>query len=196
MQCAARLGADAVGFVCVPGSKRQVSLAQAAKLRSELPPMIASVLLLSNPTEALAREAVEVVRPDYVQFHGAESAEFCAAIGHPYFKAVSVGALEDVLAAAENYPAAAALLLDSHGADGMGGTGHSFDWTQIPRDLSVPLILAGGLNPENVGRAVRMAPLYAVDVSSGIEEAPGIKDPRKMRAFVRAVQAADARRAR
>lgn len=189
---AARLGADAIGLVCVPGSKRELSPEQAAELRAHVPPFVATVLLLSNPDEAFARHAIEIVRPDFVQFHGNETGHFCAAFGRPYFKGIAVTSEEDVLTAARQFPSAAALLLDSHGADGMGGTGKPFDWSRIPRHVSNALILAGGLTAANVGRAVRMAAPYAVDVSSGIESGPGRKDFDKMKAFVEAVRQADA----
>lgn len=192
VEAAARLGADAIGLVCVPGSKRELSAAQAADLRSRVPPFIATVLLLSNADEAFARQAIEQVRPDFVQFHGRETGPFCASMGRPFFKGVAVSSERDVIEAATRFPAAAALLLDSHGADGLGGTGKAFDWAQIPQNLDIAVILAGGLTPENVGRAVRMAAPYAVDVSSGIESEPGRKDFEKMKAFVEAVRQADA----
>jgi len=189
---AARLGADAIGLVCVPGSKRELSPSQAAELRAHVPPFVATVLLLSNPDEAFARAAIEMVRPDFVQFHGSETGHFCASFGRPYFKGVPVSNPQDVLNAARQFPSAAALLLDSHGGDGMGGTGQAFDWGHIPRNVSTALILAGGLTAANVGSAVRMASPYAVDVSSGIESEPGRKDFEKMKAFVEAVRLADA----
>jgi phosphoribosylanthranilate isomerase len=173
---AARLGADAIGLVCVPGSRRELTPAQAAALRHHVPPLVATVLLLSNADEAFARDAIAQVRPDYVQFHGSESGPFCAALGRPYFKAVAISSGQDVIDAARNFPTAAALLLDRH--------------------LGTALILAGGLTPENVGQAVRMADPYAVDVSSGIESAPGRKDFEKMKAFVEAVRLADAQKPR
>lgn len=196
LRAAVALGVDAVGFVCVPGSRRFVAAEDAAHLRETLPPFVTSVLLLSNADEAAAREAIARVRPDLVQFHGSETPEFCEQFERPYLKSVAVRTPADVLAAAARYRSARGLLLDSHGADGMGGTGQAFDWTQIPADRDVPLILAGGLHPGNVGQAVRMAVPYAVDVSSGIESAPGRKDPEKMRAFVQAVRLADAERTR
>ena len=188
---AVRMGADAIGFVCVPGSKRELRPAQAAELRARVPNFVASVLLLSNASEEEARAAIEIVQPDYVQFHGLETGFFCASFGRPYFKGVSVNSADDIRLAAREFPSAAALLLDSHGADGMGGTGKTFDWTQIARDVEMPLILAGGLRPDNVGEAVRIASPFAVDVSSGIESAPGRKDFSKMKAFVEAVRQAD-----
>lgn len=193
---AIRMGADAIGLVCVPGSKRELSFAQAAELRDHVPAFVAAVLLLSNADEEQARSAIELIQPNFVQFHGKETAEFCASFGRPYFKGVSVSSEDDIREACRRYPSATALLLDSHGADGMGGTGKTFDWSWIPRQTEVPLIIAGGLTRENVGQAVRMAFPYAVDVSSGIETVPGRKDPDKMRAFVEAVRLADVERTR
>ncbi|HKY93330.1 MAG TPA: phosphoribosylanthranilate isomerase [Nevskiaceae bacterium] len=191
LAAAVRLGVDAVGFVCVPGSKRYVTPETAAVLRRQVPPFVSTVLLLSNATESAARYAVATVNPDFVQFHGRESAAFCDGLGKPYLKAVGVGSRADIEAAAEAFPKATALLLDSHRDDGMGGTGQAFDWSIVPRDVGWALVLAGGLSPANAGLAVRMAAPYALDVSSGIEATPGRKDPEKMRAFVEAVRVAD-----
>jgi phosphoribosylanthranilate isomerase len=190
---AVRLGADAIGLVCVPGSKRELSLAQAAQLRASVPGYVATVLLLSNADGVVARAAIDAVQPDFVQFHGSEPAAFCDRFARPYFKSVAVNDAQDIRRAAQDYPQAAALLLDSHGDDGMGGTGQRFDWTQAMQDVGKALILAGGLKPDNVGEAVRMLTPYAVDVSSGIESAPGRKDFAKMKAFVEAVRLADSR---
>lgn len=189
---AARIGADAIGLVCVPGSKRELSAAQAAELRAVVPQFVATVLLLSNADEEHARAAIEMVRPDFVQFHGDETGFFCASFGRPYFKAVAMKSAEDVRLAARQYPSAAALILDSHDTDGMGGTGKTVDWKRIPQDSGKPLVVAGGLTPGNVGQAVRMINPYAVDVSTGIETSPGRKNFEKMKAFVEAVRLADA----
>ena len=189
---AARLGADAIGLVCVPGSKRELTAAQAADLRAFVPNFMATVLLLSDADEDRARATIEMVRPDFVQFHGSETGFFCASFGRPYFKAVSIATADDVREAARLYPSAAALILDSHRPGGLGGTGQTFDWTQIPKDSGKPLIIAGGLTAANVGQAVRMVAPYAVDVSSGIETSPGRKNFEKMKGFVEAVRQADA----
>lgn len=191
LAAAVRLGVDAVGFVCVPGSKRYVTPGAAATLRREVPPFVSTVLLLSDASEAEARDAIALVAPDFVQLHGRESPELCDRLGRPFIKGVSVGSRADVEAAVRDYPRAAALLLDSHRAGGLGGTGQVFDWAAVPRGMPLPVILAGGLTPANVGEAVRMAVPHALDVSSGIEAAPGRKDPEKMRAFVEAVRVAD-----
>ena len=191
IELAVSLGVDAVGLVCVPGSKRELSAAQASALRQQVPPMVSVVLLLANASEADARAAISQVRPDLVQFHGNESPEFCDALGQPYLRAVPVQAAGDVQTAAAKYPSARGLLLDAHVPGGMGGTGARFDWSFIPAKAAPPLILAGGLDPDNVGEAVRMSALYGVDVSSGIESGPGLKDAGRMRAFIDAVRQAD-----
>lgn len=191
---AVELGVDALGFVCVLRSRRNILPRHAALIRRSLPPLVSTVLLVSNADEVSVREAVAALEPDVIQFHGNESREFCEAFGRRYFRAVGVRSADDVRSAAAEYPTASALLLDSHGADGMGGTGQVFDWSAIPQDVEVPLILAGGLTPANVGQAVRMATPYAVDVSSGIETGPGRKDPLMMLAFVEAVRLADVQR--
>lgn len=191
---AVQLGVDALGFVCVSGSRRNIRPLDAAAIRRSLPPMVSAVLLVSNADEATVREAAAAIEPDYIQFHGGESRAFCEAFGWRYWRAVSVCSAADARAAALEFPSADALLFDSHSSDGLGGTGRTFDWSTIPPDLDRPLILAGGLNPANVGQAVRMAAPYAVDVSSGIETSPGRKDPEKMLAFVEAVRAADAQK--
>lgn len=192
LDAAVALGVDAVGLICVPDSKRFLTPAAAATLRRRVPPFVDAVLLLSNADAAWADAAIEAVEPDLVQFHGSESAAFCAGFGRRYLKSVAVRSAEDVRAAVRAHPHATGLLLDSHAPGGLGGTGLAFDWSQIPTDVALPLILAGGLNPENVGRAVRMCAPFAVDVSSGIESAPGRKDFQKMQAFVEAVRTADA----
>lgn len=192
LDLAVMLGVDAVGLICVPQSKRFLTPEAAAALRRRVPPLVSTVLLLANADETWAREAVETVRPDLIQFHGEESPAFCARFGVAYLKSVAVRSAQDVLRADHDYVDAAALLLDTPAADGLGGTGRAFDWSQIPAGVQHRLILAGGLKPENVTQAVRMAVPFAVDVSSGIEAAPGRKDPDKMRAFVEAVRLADA----
>jgi phosphoribosylanthranilate isomerase len=191
-QRAVALGVDALGFVCVPASRRNIPPPDAANIRRRLPPLVSVVLLVSNADEAFVREAVAAIDPDYIQFHGREPAAFCASFGRRYWKALNPDSAAGLHAATLEFSSASAVLLDSHGGDGMGGTGQAFDWSLIPADIAKPLILAGGLNPANVGQAVRMVAPYAVDVSSGIESAPGRKDPEKMRAFVQAVRQADA----
>jgi phosphoribosylanthranilate isomerase len=141
---------------------------------------------------ATVREVIDTVRPTILQFHGAEDDVFCASLGLPYLKAVAMGgegARADDLA--QRYPRATGFLFDSHAAGQAGGSGHAFDWSRIPRDCPRPWLLAGGLHPENVFDAIRATGCWGVDVSSGIESAPGLKDPAKMRQFVEEVRRAD-----
>lgn len=184
------LGVDAIGFVFVAASARSVTAAVAAKISLALPPLVQRVALFQNASEAQIRETVAVVQPQLLQFHGTESAADCERYGLPYLKAVSLREPDDLSRAARTYSGAAALLLDSHG-DGQGGSGRRFDWSLAATPVSIPLILAGGLSAENVGEGIRSLHPYAVDVSSGIESAPGLKDLGKMRAFVAAVRRAD-----
>jgi phosphoribosylanthranilate isomerase len=188
---AAQLGADAIGVVLTARSKRQVSLAQAKTIVDAMPPFVTTVALCMDDEADLVRAVIETVRPSLLQFHGAESDDWCAQFDHPYLKAIAMGEGASALPQLRAYPRAAGLLLDGHGLGEPGGSGKSFDWSLMPRDVRQPLILAGGLTPANVAEAIRIARPWAVDVASGIESSPGIKDPTKMRDFVAAVRSAD-----
>jgi phosphoribosylanthranilate isomerase len=191
-QAAVALGVDALGFVLVPGSPRWIEPQAANGILRGLPPLVSVVALLQDAAAAQVQAAIDALRPDLLQFHGAETPEFCASFGLPYLKAVAMRGLKQPLAQlALDYAGAAALLLDGHAAGEQGGQGRSFDWAGVTAGLGKPLILAGGLNPDNVAEAIRTVRPYAVDVSSGIEAKPGIKDSGKMAAFVRQVRAAD-----
>lgn len=187
---AARLGADAIGVVFTARSKRRVSLEQAAAIVHALPPFVSVVALFMDDDAALVREAIDAVRPDLLQFHGEERDDWCAQFGLRYLKAIAMGEGAAALARLREYPGAAGLLLDGHGLGEAGGSGKAFDWSLMPRNLAQPLILAGGLTAGNVGEAIRVARPWAVDVASGVESAPGIKDPRKLADFIHAVRAA------
>ncbi|MGH8506492.1 MAG: phosphoribosylanthranilate isomerase [Stenotrophobium sp.] len=187
---AVALGVDAVGFVLVPRSPRGIGADAAALIRAALPPLVSVVALFSNAGADFVAQAVAALKPDLLQFHGEEDAGFCGRFALPYMKAVTMGGQVSLAQQAARYPAAAALLLDSHAPGGMGGSGQRFDWGRI-EPVAQPLVLAGGLNADNVGDGIRRIRPYAVDVSSGIELRPGIKCPEKMRAFVQAVRTAD-----
>jgi phosphoribosylanthranilate isomerase len=193
VRLACALGVDAVGFVFAERSKRRVSPAQAADLRAALDPFVAAVALFMDNDAATVREAVDAVRPTVLQFHGDENDDFCAGFGLPYLKAVAMGGDAQVsgVALAARFPHAAGFLFDSHAAGQAGGSGHAFDWSRIPRDCPRPWLLAGGLHPDNVFDAIRATHCWGVDVSSGIESAPGEKDAAKMRRFVEEVRRAD-----
>ena len=184
---AARLGADAIGLVFHPPSPRFVDLETARRIVAALPPFIAVVSLFVNAEPAAVKLAIDRVPPYLLQFHGDEEPDYCVSFGLPYLKAVPMGAGADVLDYERRFATAAGLLLDSHGGHQMGGTGHGFDWTRIPAERHKPLILAGGLHPGNVAAAIRQVRPYAVDVSSGVETAKGIKDAELMRTFLRGV---------
>jgi len=185
---AAELGVDAIGVVLTAHSKRQVSIAQARSIVEAMPPFVTTVALCMNDEANFVQEVVDVVRPSMLQFHGDESDEWCAQFGQPYLKAIAMGAGAAALYQLSDHPHAAALLLDGHGLGEAGGSGKSFDWSLMPRHLTQPLILAGGLTAANVATAIGIARPWAVDVSSGVESAPGIKDPAKMRSFIAAVR--------
>lgn len=190
-QAAARLGVDAIGLVFAAGSPRFIRLDEAAMIRRRLPPFMQAVALFRNPDPELVKQVMTAVQPDMLQFHGEESAAFCESFGLPYLRAVPMKIAQDLRAWTQDFASAAALLLDGHEAGQAGGQGRAFNWTAVPA-AGKPLVLAGGLTPDNVGEAIKRVRPYAVDVSSGIESAPGIKDPEKMQRFVDEVRRADA----
>lgn len=183
VQAAVQAGADALGFVFAPGSRRVLDAEKAAELVHGVPAFVARVgLFMDQDPEDVAR-ILDRVPLSLLQFHGREEPGFCRRFGLPYVKALGMGSAQSLQQAERVFDDAAALLLDSHVAGETGGTGRTFDWAEIPA-LGLPLILAGGLTPENVRRAVRQVRPWAVDVSSGVEDAPGIKNAEKMRMFI------------
>jgi phosphoribosylanthranilate isomerase len=191
VRLACDLGVDAVGLIFAARSPRRLDPSQARALRSQLPPFVAVVALFMDNAIAEIQTIVQIVKPTLLQFHGEETPQDCAGFGLPYLKAVPMGAAADTFDYAARYTQAAGFVLDSHAAGEAGGSGRRFDWGTIPRDFTRPLLLAGGLTPDNVYDAVRTVRPYAVDVSSGIESAPGIKDAQRMRRFVAQVRRAD-----
>lgn len=190
-QAAARLGAHAVGFVFYAPSPRHVETAAAAELVRALPPFVTAVGLFVNPAVGYVASVLEQVPLNLLQFHGDEPPGFCTQFGLPYIKALRVRAGLDLLQYAQVYGAARGLLLDAFVQGTRGGTGATFDWSLIPRQLPLPVILSGGLTPENVFDAIRGVAPWAVDVSSGVEAGPGVKDPRKIASFIKEVRRAD-----
>ncbi|MBN8736320.1 MAG: phosphoribosylanthranilate isomerase [Xanthomonadales bacterium] len=189
---ACELGADAIGMVMTPTSPRCVSIDQARAIRDALPAFVDAVVLSHGlPADQVGR-IIGTVRPDLVQFHGLEDAAFCELFGVRYLKALGMAGNVDVRAIAAEHVHAAGFVLDGHPPGQQGGQGKTFDWSRIPRDLDRPIILAGGLNPGNVGDAIRAVRPWAVDLASGVESSPGVKDAAKLRAFFAAVHAADA----
>lgn len=188
------LGIDAIGLVFTRSSQRFVGISQARVIRNELPAFVTAVALFMDDEPGWIEEVVASVQPDLLQFHGAETDGFASSFARPYIKAVPMGSIADVARYASAYPNAAGILLDSHARGARGGSGAVFDWTRIPPGTGRQFILAGGLTAANVAQAIATVRPYAVDVSSGIESAPGIKDAAKMRAFAAEVRRADAAR--
>lgn len=185
---AAYAGADAIGLVFAPQSPRRVTLAQAMGIARALPPFVSTVALFVNAETAEVEAVREGLRPDLLQFHGDETPEYCASFGVPYIKAVRVRPGLDLLQFEAAYGMARGLLLDAYHPQRHGGTGERFDWNLIPEGLSKPVILAGGLTPDNVAQAVRQVRPWAVDVSSGVEASPGIKDAAAIGRFIQEVR--------
>ncbi len=181
-------GADALGLVFYEKSPRHVSLQQAAQLARAIPPFVTMVGLFVNPAVEYVREILAQIPLDMLQFHGEEEPEFCAQFGKPYLKAIRVRNGVDLIQCAARYSAARGLLLDAFIEGVQGGTGESFDWTLIPQGLPLPVILSGGLHAGNVAAAITQVRPYAVDVSSGVEAAKGIKDAAKIAAFINEVK--------
>jgi phosphoribosylanthranilate isomerase len=185
-------GADAVGFVLYERSPRHVTLDRAAALADRLPPFVTPVCLLVNAEPEFARQVTAVLPQALLQFHGDETPAQCDAAGRPYLRAARMAPGFDLLDFATQYPNAAGLLLDAH-VEGYGGGGKVFDWSLIPAGVPRPVVLSGGLNPANVIDGVLGVRPWAVDVSSGVESAKGIKDAALVRRFCEAVREADAR---
>lgn len=191
LDAALAAGADAVGFVFYPPSPRSLTPLRAAELARRVPPFVSRVGLFVNEDEDTVAATMEVVPLELLQFHGDEEAAYCEEFGKPYIKAARVKPGLDLVEYARAFPSAQALLLDAY-VEGYGGAGQTFDWSLIPKELPLPMILSGGLHQGNVTEAVRRLRPWAVDVSSGVEAAKGIKDAAKIAAFVAAVKNADA----
>lgn len=187
---AAHCGADAIGLVFYPQSSRLVDPASAARIVEALPPFVTTVGLFLDASETEVRDIIGQVRLDLLQFHGDEDADFCQSFGQAFIKAVPMRIGADVEHYAEQFTAAKALLLDSHGGGVIGGSGKRFDWNKIPTHLDKPIVLAGGLNVDNIVQAVQQVQPYAVDVSSGVEASKGIKDHDLMQQFIRQIRQA------
>jgi phosphoribosylanthranilate isomerase len=180
---AAHLGAHALGFVFYEKSPRRIQPAAARNIIRRLPPFVTAVGLFVNADESFVRSVLAEVPLQLLQFHGDETATECERFGMPYLRAVRMRRETNLLQYAQQFAAAQGLLLDAHVEGIPGGTGQRFDWQWIPGNLSVPIVLSGGLNPDNVAEAVRQVKPWAVDVSSGVELSKGLKDHAKMKAF-------------
>lgn len=191
VDAAVAAGADAVGFVFYAKSPRAVTVARAAELARRLPPFVTPVGLFVNAASAEITAACAAIPTLLLQFHGDESPADCEAPGRPYLRAARMVPGLDLLDFALRYRSACGLLLDAH-VEGYGGGGKVFDWSLVPRSAPLPLVLSGGLNPANVADGVRQLRPWAVDVSSGVESAKGIKDADAIHRFCAAVRDADA----
>lgn len=186
---AVALDVDCIGFVFAARSARRLAPGAARCLRDAVPARVRVVALTMDNSADEVDAIVATVRPDILQFHGAEDDAFCAQFGLPYWKAIAMGGdPAAALRSLDAWPNASAFLFDGHAAGEPGGSGARFDWTALPATLDRPFWLAGGLDAGNVARALATAAPYGLDVSSGIEAAPGVKDPTRMRAFVDAVR--------
>ena len=191
-RAAAGAGADAIGLMFYEPSPRYVTRADARAVCAALPPLVSVVGVFVNPRPREIEAAMEGLPVDLLQFHGEEPPELCAGTGKPYVKAVRVRSRDDIVAAAARYTDARALLLDAHHDALWGGTGSRFDWSVVPADVGRPIVLAGGLTPANVADAIRLVRPFAVDVSGGVESAPGEKDAESIERFMKEVASAEA----
>ncbi len=185
-------GADAIGFVLYPKSPRCVSPSRAAELARRLPPFVMPVALLVNAQPEEVGAALEALPQALLQFHGDETLAACESASRPYLRAARMGPGLDLVDFAQQFPSAQAILLDAH-VEGYGGGGKVFDWSLIPTNVPRPVVLSGGLHAGNVIEGILQVRPWAVDVSSGVEAAKGIKDAALIRRFCEAVREADAR---
>lgn len=192
-EAASAAGADAIGLVFYAKSSRAVTAAEAAAVVRGTPALVTTVGLFVNATADEVSRTLDRCPLDCLQFHGGESAAFCQQFGRPYIKVISMRPEVDIPAELGEHSNARAILFDAWRPDAPGGTGDTFAWERLPT-LERPWILAGGLTADNVGAAIAQLAPPAVDVSGGVESAPGKKDPRRMREFVHAVREADKRK--
>jgi len=191
MQEAVYAGADAIGLVFYEKSSRHLELAQARAILQAMPAFVTSVALFVDASAARVQQVIAATGVDLLQFHGQESPEFCQGFDRPYIKAVPMQAKTDLNELAQTYSSAQGLLLDTYKKGVPGGTGEVFNWQWVSPEktatLKLPIILAGGLHADNVAQAIETVRPWAVDVSGGVEEAPGQKSAEKMQQFVQAV---------
>lgn len=186
-------GADAIGLVFYARSPRAVSIEQAAEIVAAVPPFVTVVSLFVNEPVSSVERTLSRVSVDLLQFHGDEPSQFCQQFLRPWIKALRVKPDLDIPGACESYASARGVLLDSWQQGVPGGTGKTFDWQLAAQALPLPVVLAGGLNADNVADAISALRPAAVDVSGGVESSPGVKDAEKIRQFIQAVRAADQR---
>lgn len=190
-QYASDLGADAIGLVFYPPSPRHVSIEQASAIANAVSPFCTVTALFLNAEVDYVEQVLASMPVSLLQFHGTESAEFCESFNRPYIKSVAMKSIDDVAAYCAQFQRCGGFLLDSNTAGAAGGSGDAFDWSLVPAELASTLILAGGLGVHNVAGAIRRLRPAAVDVSSGVESAKGVKDGQMMQQFIANVRAAD-----
>lgn len=183
-QVAVKAGADAIGLVFYERSPRAVSIEQAYAIAASVGPFVTVVGLFVDADKTLVQNVLAKVALHVLQFHGDESREYCEQFQRPYMKAIRMRPELDVMQAINHFPGASAILLDAYRPGVPGGTGETFDWQRVPSQLSRPIVLAGGLTAENVALAIQSTHVYGVDVSGGVESAPGKKDPQKVEQFI------------
>ena len=184
-------GADALGLVFYPDSPRYVAMEQARAIAASVAPLVTIVGLFVNPSPATVKAVLDTVPLGLLQFHGAETNADCKQFGMPFIKSIAVRDSMDVLSYMQGYPDASGFILDAWQPQTHGGGGETFDWDRVPASPPAPVILAGGLTPENIGLAIRSTRPYAVDISSGVESAKGIKSAEKIAAFMKGVAHSD-----
>ncbi len=190
-RAAARAGADSIGLAFHPPSPRFIEIEPAREIRRRLPPYLTVTAVFLDDDEDWIAQVVHRVRPDCLQFHGGEDEAFCAGWTLPYVKSIPMGSVADIDAYAARYPSAQGFLLDSNAAGRMGGSGDTFNWSDIPESFDYPLVLAGGITPSNVADAIARTRPWGVDVSSGVEVSKGIKSAELIEAFIREVKRGD-----
>jgi len=181
-------GADALGLVFYPPSPRNIDPVAAAEIVQQLPPFVTVVGLFVNADKSFITEVIDSAKIDLIQFHGDETEIYCRQFQRPYIKAIRMKDELDLSHSIVAYSSAKAILLDTYKKGVPGGTGESFNWERVPHDLDKAIILAGGLNPTNVGEAIETVKPYAVDVSGGVEQQHGIKDSQKIKDFISSVE--------
>ena len=180
----AAAGADAIGLVLYDKSSRHVDLDLAVEIKNAISEDVVCIALLVNAEEKFVREVISKLSPHFIQFHGDESPNFCHQFNYPFIRAIRMSKELKMAKILSSYKPSGGFLFDAWHADHYGGTGHVFDWNRLPVNLDFPLILAGGLNPDNVSSAVRAVGPAMVDVSGGVESSPGVKDEHKVREFI------------
>ncbi|HBQ44895.1 MAG TPA: phosphoribosylanthranilate isomerase [Thiomicrospira sp.] len=189
---AVKAGADAIGLVFFEKSTRNVSISQAKKIIESLPAFVTSTALFVNADKEFIEQVIAQTKVDLLQFHGDESVEFCTQFARPYIKAIRIKETTDVVSLVEKYRSAQAILFDTYVAGTPGGTGESFNWqwlnASFSQQLKLPIILAGGLNANNVAKAVKIVQPWAVDISGGVEFSAGIKSAKKIQNFITEIE--------